>query len=792
MLRNYLKIAWRSLRKNRGFSLINILGLAVGMAVATLIGIWVWDELTFDRFYENEANLYRVMLNRTANGETTTQSNAALPLREVLKTEVPEIKRVVETLPTRMQNETALQAGERKLLRTGQNAGEDFLAMFQLPMRSGDGQSALHDPNSVVLTEETARALFDETDPVGKVVRLDNQFDLKVSGVLKKLPANTAWDFDFLVPFRHLELNLPWVQDSRTNWNNNLIEYLVELHPNANRAAVDAKLKGLIKRHYPESIFEAFLHPVAKWHLYGEFQNGKNTGGFIRYVRLFGVVGLAVLLIACINFMNLATARSEKRAKEVGVRKAVGSVRAQLVGQFLSESLLIAGLALVVSLVLVLVLLPVFNEITQKQLAFPWQKPGFWGLTLGFTVLTGVLAGSYPAFYLSGFKAVRVLKGRVHVGRTANWPRKVLVVAQFTACIAFIISALLVYQQIQHAKNRPMGYNPDRLLTVSLTNDLSRNYEAVRDELLRSGVVASVAKASSPATTITGDTRVDWSGKAPDEIMRLNLISASPEYLQTMGINLKTGRNFKPGGADSLSVILNEAAVRAMRLKEPLNQEMSLVWDPGRKLRVVGVVENAIIESPYTPVHPLLLLTGLPFENYLIFRLATRTNTAEALARIEPVFQKFNPAYPFDYQFVDDEYNQKFRQEELIGKLAGIFAVLAVFIACLGLFGLAASLAEQRTKEVGIRKVLGASVTSLWALLSREFLGLVVVSCLLASPLTAYFLSDWLQQFDYRISLSIWVFVLSGSLAILVALVTVSFQSIRAALMNPVSSLRSE
>ncbi|GAB3264034.1 ABC transporter permease [Larkinella harenae] len=792
MLQNYLKIAWRSLRKNRGFSFINILGLAVGMSVATLIGLWVWDELTFDRFYENEANLYQIMQHRTANGETTTQSNAALPLRDVLRAEVPEIKRVVESLPARMQNGTALQVGERKVMRKAQHVGEEFLAMFQLPMRSGDWKSALHDPNSVVLTEETALALFDEVDPVGKIVRLDNQFDLKVSGVLKKMPRNTAWDFDFLVPFRHLEQNFPWVQSSRTDWNNNLIEYRVELYPNANPAAVDAKLKGIIKRHNPESIFEAFLHPVAKWHLYSEFQNGKNTGGFIRYVRLFGIVGLAVLLIACINFMNLATARSEKRAREVGVRKSVGSLRSQLIAQFLSESLLIAGLALVLSLLLVLILLPGFNQLTQKQLTFPWQEPVFWLLTLGFTGFTGVLAGSYPAFYLSAFQAVRVLKGRVHVGRSANWPRKVLVVAQFTICIAFIVSAILVYQQIRYAKNRPMGYNPDRLLTVQLTGDLERNYEAVRNELLRSGAIESVTKASSPATTITSDTRVDWSGRAPDEIMRLNLISASPDYLKTMGIRLKSGRDFSPTGADSLSVILNEAAVRAMRLNEPLNQEMSLVWDPGRKLRVVGVVENSIIDSPYSPVHPLMLLTGLPFESYLIFRLAPHVNTAEALTRIEPIFQKANPAYPFDYQFVNDEYNRKFRQEELIGELAGIFAVLAVFIACLGLFGLSASLAEQRTKEVGIRKVLGASVTNLWALLSREFVGLVVVACVLASPLAAYFLNGWLQQFDYRISLNAWVFVLAGGLAILVALLTVSFQSIKAALTNPVTSLRSE
>jgi putative ABC transport system permease protein len=791
MLQNYLKIAWRSLRKNKGFSFINILGLAVGMTVAMLIGIWVWDELTFDRFYKNEANLYRIMLNRTANGETTTQPNGALPLRDVLRTEIPEIKRVVESLVA-WRPEDGLKAGEKKLVRKGQNVGSEFFSLFDLPMRYGSPATALKEPNSIVLTEQTAEALFGDIDPTGKTVRLNDTFDLKVTGVLKKLPTNTAWDFHFLVPFSHLEANAPWVQSSQTNWNNNVIEYLVELHPNADPERVNPKLRGIIKRHNPESVFEAFLHPVSRWHLYGEFENGKNTGGFIQYVRLFAIVGLAVLLIACINFMNLATARSEKRAKEVGVRKSVGSFRSQLIGQFLSESMLIAGLALVLALVLTLVFLPVFNGITQKQLSFPWQNPGFWLLALGFTAMTGVLAGSYPAFYLSSFNAVRVLKGSVRVGRNANWPRKVLVVAQFTGCIAFIISAILVYQQIQYAKNRPVGYNPSRLLTISLTNDLNRNYDAVRNELLGSGAVESVTKASSPATTIMGDTRVDWSGKAPDEIMRLNMIAASPDYLQTMGIKLKTGRNFYSSGTDSVSAILNEAAVKAMRLKNPLDQELTFVWDPGRKLRIVGVVENSIIESPYTPVNPLILITGRPFESYVIFRLASNLTTTEALARIEPIFQKFNPAFPFDYQFVNDAYSRKFRQEELVGKLAGIFAVLAIFIACLGLFGLAASLAEQRTKEVGIRKVLGASVTSLWGLLSREFVWLVIIACLLASPIAAYFLNNWLSQFEYRIDLSIWVFALAGGLAILIALLTVSFQSIKAALMNPVKSLRSE
>jgi predicted permease len=792
MIKNYLTIAWRGLRKNKGFSFINIAGLAVGMAVATLIGLWVWDELTFDRFYNNESRLYQVMLNRTANGETTTQPNGPLPLSDLLHNEIPEIKTVTESLTMSLQADDALQVGETKVLRKRQNVGTDFLSMFGFPMIQGSSHNALRDPNSIVLTEETADALFGTAEPMGKLVRLNNQYDLRVTGVLKKLPSNTSWDFQFLVPFRHFELNTPWMKDSRNDWNNNMVNLLVELQPNASYEAIAPKLAGILKRHHPESIFEVFLYPVAKWHLYGEFQNGKNVGGFIRYVRLFGMVGLFVLLIACINFMNLSTARSEKRAKEVGVRKATGSLRSQLISQFLIESMLVAGLAMVLSLVFVLVGMPFFNELTQKQLSLPWNNLVFWLLLVGFTAMTGLLAGSYPAFYLSSFQAVSVLKGPIKTGRSANWPRKILVVTQFTVSIAFIISMVVIYQQIQYAKHRPVGYNPDRLMMVSLTTDLSRNYEAVRNKLIGSGVVDNVTKASSPATTILNDTRVDWAGKAPDEIMRLNLIATSPDYLSTLGTKLKLGRDFRADGADSLSVILNEAAVKAMRLKQPLDQEISMVWAPEQKLRVIGVVENSIIESPYDPINPLMLVYNPLWENNIIFRLKPGVNVQQAIAQVQPVFQQFNPAYPFDYQFVSDEYGRKFRQEELVGKLASVFAVLAVFISCLGLFGLAAYLAEQRTKEVGIRKVLGASVGSIWGLLSKDFVWLVGIACLIASPLAAYFLNNWLNTYQYRIGLSVWVFVASGVLAIVIALATVSFQGIRAALVNPVKSLRSE
>ncbi|OIN56305.1 ABC transporter permease [Arsenicibacter rosenii] len=792
MFQNYIKIAWRNLRKHKGFSFINILGLAVGMATAMLIGLWVWDEWSFDRFYVSNDRLYRVMLNRTANGETTTQSNGPIPLITALRNEIPEIEAVSEEITGLTSREDGLRAGDTKLIRTGQFVGADYLNLLGLPLSAGDPRTALTEPNAIVLTHETAQALFGPADPLNKLIRWNNQLDLKVTGVLQPIPANSSLTFQYLMPTAFLNANVPWMKDMQTDWNNNLAQAIVRLKAGSDLVKVSGKLKGMIKRHNPQSIFDVFLHPVSETHLYGEFKNGQNTGGFIRYVRLFGIVGLLVLLIACINFMNLSTARSEKRAREVGIRKAVGSLRSQLIGQFLSESLLMTGLALILSLLIVWLALPAFNHLTEKQLAFPFVYPVCWLLAIGFALMTGLMAGSYPAFYLSAFNPVRVLKGTLVTGSRKSWPRKVLVVTQFTISIGLIISAFVVYQQLDYARKRPTGYLPDRLVMVNMTDDLRRQYDGLQSELMRSGLVENVTKASSPATTILNDTRVDWSGKASDEIMRLNLITASPNYLKTLGTKLVAGRNFSVTGADSNAVILNQAAVKAMRLRNPIGQEMAMVWNPGQRLRVIGVMENSIIESPYMPVNPLMLTTGQAFDDCIIFRLSDRISTHEALTQITPLFEKFNPAYPFDYQFVSDEYGRKFHQEELVGKLAGIFALLTIFISCLGLFGLAAYLMEQRTKEIGIRKVLGAGISTLWLLLSRDFVVLVLVACLLASPLAAWLLNDWLSAFDYRISLNMWLFVVAGLLAILIALATVSYQSLKAALVNPVKSLKSE
>jgi ABC-type lipoprotein release transport system permease subunit len=561
---------------------------------------------------------------------------------------------------------------------------------------------------------------------------------------------------------------------------------------------VNAKIKNLLKENLPEASIELSLYPLDKWRLYSEFENGKATGGFITYVRLFAIIGVFVLLIACINFMNLSTARSERRAREVGVRKVVGSQRRQLIGQFLSEAVMVALVSFALCIVLSELVMPPFNLLTEKQLSVPYEQAGFWAISLAFVLLTGMLAGSYPAFYLSSFKPLSVLKSvgsplGVRGGGTDGGalPRKILVVSQFTLSVGLIISTLVVFQQIQFTKNRPTGYDPDRLVMVNTSPDLARNYNALKNDLLSSGQVVNVTRSGSPITAIFQNfPDVEWQGKAPGDKVVFGNVVIGDDYFETTGMKLKEGRAFRPNNlADTASIIFNEAAVKRMGLEAPVGQTVKLF---GGTRTIVGVAEDVVMISPFKPVEPTMFQLNYDWGESIMFRLAPQVNTHEALGAIERIFQKHNPAYPFDYQFADEQYAKKFGREELIGKLAGAFGGLAIFISCLGLFGLAAYMAERRTKEIGIRKVLGATTTHLWAMLSKEFVVLVLVSCVIAAPLAAYFLNNWLAGYEYRTELSWWVFALAAAGALAVTLLTVSFQSVKAALANPVKSLRSE
>jgi putative ABC transport system permease protein len=796
MFKNYLKMAWRNILYNKGYSALNITGLAAGMAVALLIGLWVNDQYAYDRFLTNYQQASQVEMNLTSQHTgTSTQTSIALPLTDVLKKQIPGIKYVAETDNIGRESH-GLMVGDKKLYLEGGAAGADFFNILQYPFVEGQPATALKSLYSIVLTQSTAKALFGDADPMGKEVRFDNAHDLTLTGIIRDIPNNASLKFNYITPFAYKEATEDWVKTGRTKWTWNSFSAYVALEPNVTYAQVAPKIKDIVLRESPEmrpAKPEVFLYPVKEWHLYNEFKNGKIAGGFVDYVRLFSIIGLFVLAIACINFMNLSTARSEKRAREVGVRKAIGSGRFDLVYQFLLESVLITSLSFLLCLLFVLFALPAFNELTGSDIHIPYGNIGFWGIMIGFILLTGLAAGSRPAFYLSSFSAVKVLKGSIHLGKAATLPRKILVVAQFTCSVALIISTMIVYEQIGFVKNRPTGYNADRLVMTDMNGDLYKNYDALRNELLSKGLVEKVSSSTSPATQVYSHFALEkWPGKdANDEGVNIGAIWVSNDYFQTLGMTMAAGREFEGDPKnDSLNVILNEAAVKRIGLKDPVGQLIS--WNGSdQPVRIIGVVKDVLMESPYKPVEPAIF-GHAPNGSIVTYRLPKNADTHTVIENIGKVFEKYNPAYPFQYKFIDEEYARKFDLEVLVGKLAGVFAGLAIFISCLGLFGLAAYIAEQRTKEIGIRKVLGASISQVWALLSREFVLLVVISCLIASPLAFFFLSHWLQQYPYHVHMGPGVFLISGAAAVLITLFTISFQAIKAALANPVKSLRSE
>ncbi len=796
MFRNYLKIAWRNLTGNKVYSGLNIAGLAAGMAVALLIGLWVVNQYSYDRFLPGYQQLYQVEMNLTSqhNG-TTTQTSIALPLTDVLKKEIPGIKYVVEADNVGHMNH-GLLVGDKKLYLGGGAAGADFFKIFQYPFVKGNANSALKDIYSIVITESTAKALFGDADPMGKSIRFDNTQNMVVTGIIRDIPANATLQFNYLVPFAYSEATQGWIKDGRTKWTYNSFSAYVALAPGVTYAQIAPKIRDIVNKRSQEMRSakpEVILHPLKDWHLITDFKNGKPVGGFVEYVRLFSIIGLLVLAIACINFMNLSTARSEKRAREVGVRKAIGSARIDLVYQFLLESVLVTFISFLLCLLLVQLALPAFNTLTGSAIHIPFGNIGFWAIMLVFVLLTGLIAGSRPAFYLSSFNPVKVLKGSIQMGRWASMPRKVLVVVQFTCSIALIISTVIVYQQIQYVKDRPTGYSTDRLVMTDMNSDLSQHYEALKNDLLSSGAVESVASSTSPATGVYSHFSLDkWPGKnAGDESVNIGAIWVSDDYFKTLGMTFAAGHNFMGDWkSDTLNVIVNEATVRRIGLKDPVNQLINTNINQ-KPLRIIGVVKDALMESPYSPVEPAVFGHN-PFGFVVTYRLAKNAGTHTAIDKIGKIFGKYNPAYPYQYKFVDAEYEHKFNLEVLVGKLAGVFAGLAIFISCLGLFGLAAYVAEQRTKEIGIRKVMGASIAQVWLLLSRDFVVLVVISCIIASPVAFYYLHNWLQKYPYRVSIGAGVFIASGIAAIVITLVTISFQAIKAALANPVKSLRSE
>lgn len=790
MLKNYFTTAWRNLAKNKVYGAINILGLAAGMAVALLIGLWVHHEYLYDKFLPDYQRLYQVRRNFNSNGDTLTFSSTSLKLADALRNQIPEIEYVAES---DWMGPHGLMVGDKKLFMNGGQVGNDFLKMFGYPLLQGNAATVLSDPYSIVLTQSTAKALFGNEEAVGKTVRLDNENDLKVTGILKDLPSNSTFQFNFLVPFTYYEATKDWVKSARAgSYGENSFRIFAKLKPGVTYAQVAPKIRHIEKTETDNTNAmnsDVILYALKDWHLYGEYTNGKITGGFIEYVQMFGIIGALVLLIACINFINLSTARSEKRAREVGVRKAIGSHRKDLIFQFLVESFVLTFLAFACSILFVQLSLPYFNTLIDKTISIPYSSVSFWIVMLAGVIVTALLAGSRPAFYLSSFNPVKVLKGTFQAGRSASLPRKVLVVIQFSCSIALIISTIIIYQQIQYAKNRPTGYELNRLMMTDMNTDLVRNYTALKNELIQKGIAGSVTMASSAATEINSHSDVDnWPGKLAGETVEMGRILVSADYFKTMGMTIREGRDFT-SEYDTTSVIFNEAAIKRLRLKNPVNQ---IITFNGRQLRIVGVAKDALMLSPFAPADPTIFVCSYEPQGHLIYRLSPHIQPQQAITQLTAIFNKYNPSFPYSYRFADQTYAEKFNLEILIGKLSGVFAGLAIFISCLGLFGLAAYIAEQRTKEIGIRKVLGASVSQLWLLLSKDFIVLVLISCIIASPIAFYFLHDWLQKYPYRINIGADVFILAAVMAILITLLTISFQAIKAALANPVKSLRNE
>ena len=801
MIRNYIKIAFRTLRVNKGYSFINIFGLATGMAVAMLIGLWVWDELSYNKYHANYDRLAQVMQHQSFNGRIGTQQSIPIPLITELRTKYgANFKHLAIAT---WQSDHILTYGSEKVNRSGNYMEPDIPEMLSLKMVKGS-RDGLRETNTILLSESTAQALFGGINPVGKLVRIDNESDVVVTGVYENLPYNDHFrDLTFITTW-DLFLNVkPWAKRSRDEqqWDNNSFQIFAQIADNTDMDRVSANIKDAklnnVKADSKKYNPTILLQPMRKWHLYEEWKDGINAGGFVEYVRLFALIGVFVLLLACINFMNLSTARSEKRAKEVGIRKAVGSVRSQLVGQFFSESFLTATLAFVGALLLLILLLPWFNQVADKKLTFPGTELAFWLLCVGFIFTTGLLAGSYPAFYLSSFQPIKVLKGTFKAGRSAAMPRKVLVVIQFMVSVTLIIGTSIVYRQIQYTKDRPIGYDTKGLIMIQMkTPEFGTKYDALKTDLMNTGVITDIAQASSPLTeSWSNSSGFYWPGKDPSQDGDgFNNIWVTHEYGKTVGWQFKEGRDFsRKFSTDTSAIVVNEAAVKFMGLRHPVGTVIrSGSGAEAIRLRIVGVIKDMLMESPYEPVKQTFYFLNQGYASWIILRLNPYKAASESLAAIETVIKKDVPSAPFEYQFADDEFGKKFVSEERIGKLAGGFAILAIFISCLGLFGLAAFSAEQRTKEIGIRKVLGATVLNLWGLLSKDFVVLVLIAFAIATPIAYYFLDGWLQKYLYHTELSWWIFAASGAGVLALTLLTVSFQSIKAALMNPVRSLRSE
>lgn len=789
-----LKTMFRNLWKNKGYSFLNIFGLAIGIACAGLIFLWVEDEMNFDNFNTKKDRLYVIKENQKYETYIATFGSTPALMAPAMQAEIPGIANTCRVAG--YNSSKLISIGDKTMYAKGSFVDASLFNMFTLPFVEGNSETAFPQLHSMVITESSAKKLFGgESNVVGKSVRLDNKQDYVISGVIKDFPQNSSLQFEWVAPFKIWYDENPWAE----RWGNNCLSTYVELKPNVSPAIVNKILDGFIQKREAKAIAVPFLFSMKDWHLRNEFENGVQTGGGqIEYVRMFSVIAWIILIIACINFMNLATARSEKRAKEVGVRKVLGAGRKGLVSQFISEALVMACMAAILAIIAMSIVLPVFNLLVQKNLSVDLTNPLHIAVLLGITLISGLVAGSYPSLYLSSFKPAFVLKGLKLKSGNAELIRKGFVVLQFSISIVFIISTIIVFQQIQHVKNRNLGFNKNNLLAISTNDELNKNYEVIKQELLKTGAIQNLGL--SDYTALYGGNNSGsyvWEGKPANSKILISNRNVSPGFMNTYGLKILEGRDFVESDSiesKNINVIITQAFEKLMGDGSAIGKK--IFWDgdtSGTAMNVIAVVNDYMYGDMYGKPDPVLFYcTQNENAATMYVRLKASAKLETTIKEIEAIVKKSNPSYPFTYHFVDDQFNNMFLNEALISNLSRVFASLAIFISCLGLFGLAAYTAERRTKEIGVRKVLGASVTGISALLSKSFIKLVAISCVVAFPIAWLIMHNWLQGYNYRVEISWWIFLVAGISAVLIALLTISFQSIKAAMANPIKSLRTE
>lgn len=787
MFKIFLLSAFRNLRKNSVYSFINITGLAIGIASAILILLWVNDEMTYDKFLPKADRLYQVWVNAEFDGEVNSWNSVPLPTYDAMK---DAHSAIVESTVAGWGADRLITYQEKRIIPRGYYVGKEFLNMFEFTALRGNIEEALKDPSSIVITEKLAKNLFGDDDPIGKLVKVEDESTLQVTAVLNNPPINSSFEFEYLIPWEQREKVNDWVVRNRTNWGNYSFQVYVELDDPSKEKEVEKAIFGMLEENGQDDLpRHFFLHPMLRWRLYSQFENGVEAGGRYQTVQLFTAIALFILIIACINFMNLATARSEKRAKEVGIRKSLGSSKTSIILQFLGESLLITTISFSLAIILALVALPYYNTMVDKTLVIDFLSLDFWVFAFIMIIVTGLISGSYPAFFLSSFRPAVTLKGTVKVGKGASLPRKILVVLQFGFSILLMISTVVIYQQIELVQSRDLGYDQEYLISVQRTEAIDDNYQVLKNELIQSGMVENMTKSNGKITDINSNNFLGWPGKPDDLRVMFVTVVVDYDYAATMGVEMLQGRDFmKEFASDSDAIIINKAALDLMNLENPIGTNLDL-W--GEKRKLVGVIDDVIMGSPYEPVRPTFMILD-NWGGYVSMRLKRGSDLQTTLASVEEIFNKHNPAYPFEYKFADVDFQEKFSIINLTKQLSTLFSLLAIFITGMGLFGLASFMAEQRTKEIGIRKVLGASITHLVGLISKDFSILVLISFVITSPLTYFLLDEYLERYTIRVDIAWWVFPIVGLVALGFALSIVANQAGRAARMNPVKSLRQE